>query len=144
LIFFSVQLDGNTQTGGLFRASQGSEGIDIRSAENVSIPPHSYKTVTTNMMFEIPKGHFGLICGRSGLAFTKGVVAFNGVIDNDYTGEVLVLLFNHSEAKFDIKVGQRIAQLILLPSTTHAELADRLALTGCRERGAKGFGSSGQ
>jgi dUTP pyrophosphatase len=95
-------------------------------------------------MFDIPEGYFGLICGRSGLAFTKGVVAFNGVIDNDFTGEVLVLLFNHSETKFDIKIGQRIAQLILLPSTTHTELADQLALSRCRERGGNGFGSSGQ
>ena len=92
---------------------------------------------------EIPAGLVGLIYARSGMACKKGVAPANkvGVIDSDYRGEIIVALYNHSDAAVTIEPGDRVAQIVLAPYITAAfnevqELSDTV-------RGDGGFGSTG-
>ncbi|KAF8661610.1 hypothetical protein AX16_001300, partial [Volvariella volvacea WC 439] len=89
----------------------------------------------------IPIGHYGRVAPCSGLAFKSGVTAFGGTIDADYRGELKVLLRNDSDQEFKVRVGNRIAQLIIEP---YAEVTPTQATTlGSTVRGASGFGSTG-
>ena len=89
----------------------------------------------------MPRGTYGRIAPRSGLAAKHGVDVGAGVIDADYRGEVKILLINHSDVKFDIKKGDRIAQLVL-ERISLAELNEVSELEET-QRGQKGFGSTG-
>jgi dUTP pyrophosphatase len=86
-------------------------------------------------------GVYGRIAPRSGLAVKHGVQTGAGVIDPDYTGELKVILFNHGSEKFEIKKGDRIAQLILEKCET--PLIDEVEEIKDTQRGTRGFGSSG-
>ena len=89
----------------------------------------------------IPKGYYGEICPRSGLALKNGVVAFNGTIDSGYLGVVYVLLFNFSNDNFSVEKGNRIAQIIFKKYETVSFLFEEFIFD--IERGIKAFGSSG-
>ena len=99
--------------------------------------------VHTGLSAEIPEGYCGLIFARSGISVKRGLAPANkvGVIDADYRGEIMVALHNHSEIAQTVEVGERIAQLAIVPFL-HAEyeLADELSDT---VRSAGGFGSTG-
>ena len=90
---------------------------------------------------QIPKGYYGEICLRSGLALRNGVVAFNGTVDSGYFGVVYVLLFNFSSEKFSVEKGNRIAQMIFKKCENVSFSFEDLDFDS--ERGVKGFGSSG-
>lgn len=99
------------------------------------------------MAIVCPEGTYGRIAPRSGLAVKSGISTGAGVIDADYRGEVKVLLFNHSDADFNIEKGDRIAQLILERIyTPEIEVLDDNAweVENNTERGAGGFGSTGK
>jgi dUTP pyrophosphatase len=127
------------------RAHDGDAGYDLHAAEALSLAPGARASVGTGVAVAIPAGHAGLVLPRSGLALRHGIALVNapGLIDAGYRGELRVLLLNtdRSEA-FEVSVGDRIAQLVLV---RHAapELVevDRL---GDSPRGAGGFGSSGR
>jgi len=124
------------------RASALSAGYDLASVENTVVPARQRKLVKTGLSFSIPEGHYGRVAPRSGLALKKGIDVGAGVCDADYTGEVCVILFNHSDDDFVVNEGDRIAQFILEKiSTPDIEVATELNET---ERGSNGFGSSGQ
>jgi dUTP pyrophosphatase len=99
--------------------------------------------VGTGLYLEIPVGYEAQVRPRSGLALKHGVTVLNapGTIDADYRGEVGVILVNLSDSPFEIKVGDRIAQLVISP-VARAEFEDASGLTAT-ERGAGGFGSTG-
>ena len=128
----------------LFRAHTGDAGADIRCAEATTIKPLQRKLLQTSLFVDIPYGYVGFVMSRSGLAAKNGVFVLNspGVIDHGYTGEVKVNLMNLGDSEFQVKVGDRIAQLIIqkieLPYIEHAD-----DLTVTSERGAKGHGSTG-
>lgn len=117
-------------------------GLDIKSAEDITIWPRSRCLIDTGLFLEIPKGCVGLIWSRSGLAAKKGIEAGAGCIDATYRGQVKVLLHNHSDEKYCIKRGERIAQLLTIPVVL-ANYVESEAL-GETERGTGGFGSSGK
>ena len=122
------------------RKSDGAAGYDICCLDKrVVIPPNSQKLISTGLSFTVPDGTYGQLASRSGLS-VKGVTVGAGVIDRDYTGEVKVLLFNHSSDKVYINEKDRIAQLIIkkieLPVV---EEVDSLETT---IRGDNGFGST--
>ena len=124
------------------RKSDGAAGYDICCLEKrVVIPPNSRKLISTGLSFTVPEGTYGQLAPRSGLS-TMGVNIGAGIIDRDYTGEVKVLLFNHTLEKVYINEKDRIAQLIIkkieLPVV---EEVDSLESTN---RGNKGFGSTGK
>jgi len=122
------------------RASAKAAGYDLCSAEDCEIAPGKRSLVKTGLSFTVPDGTYGRIAPRSGLAM-KGVNVLAGVIDQDYTGEVGVILINHNDEPFMVKVGDRVAQLIMEKiETPDVEEVEELEAT---ERGEGGFGSTG-
>ncbi len=127
------------------RASSGSAGLDLAAAVDVTrvLEPGERCLVPTGFVFELPAGYEGQVRPRSGLAVRHGITCLNspGTIDSDYRGEVKVLLVNHGSEPFEIRRGDRIAQLVVAPvsPTVVTEVAE-LSET---ERGADGFGSTG-
>ena len=126
------------------RANEHDAGWDLRAAEAARLDPGARASVGTGVAVAIPEGHAGLVLPRSGLAARHGIALVNapGLIDAGYRGEVRVLLLNTDRvARFEIEVGDRIAQLVIteLPEVEFAE-APSLSETA---RGAGGFGSTG-
>ena len=124
-------------------ATAGAAGMDVLSAENVTIAPGARHAVATGLSVAIPPGYEIQVRPRSGLAFKHGIGVPNtpGTIDSDYRGELKVILINHGAEPFEVRRGDRIAQLVLAPVTL-AEW-DEVAELGDTERGAGGFGSTG-
>lgn len=122
------------------KGSKGSAGYDLCAAESLTIKSGYRKLISTGIALKIPDGYYGRIAPRSGLAVSHGINVGAGVIDNDYRGEIKVLLFNHGESDFTINEGDRIAQIILEPYLVAELLESELDDT---VRGAGGFGSTG-
>jgi len=123
-----------------FRASSLAAGYDIASSADITIARGTRSLVSTGIAFTVPYGTYGRIAPRSGIAVKKGIQVGAGVIDRDYTGEVKVVLFNHGDEDFEIKKGDRIAQLIIEKiDTPEIQLVDELLVS---ERGEGGFGST--
>lgn len=124
-------------------ATAGAAGLDIVSAEDVTITVGAWHPVITGFGIAIPEGFEVQVRPRSGLAFKHGVTVLNspGTIDSDYRGEIMVILINHGKAPFEIKRGDRIAQLVPAPVQRAAiGEVDTLSETA---RGSGGFGSTG-
>jgi len=123
------------------RGSSRSAGYDLSSAHDVTIPAHGKGIAKTDLAIALPSGTYGRIAPRSGLAWKKHIDVGAGVIDEDYRGNVGVVLFNHAKDDLHIKAGDRVAQLIL----------EKIAIAQVKEvkelddtaRGAGGFGSTG-
>lgn len=123
------------------RQTVGSAGYDLHSSANDIIKSKSRKLVSTGLKISIPLGMYGRIAPRSSLACKKFVDVGAGVVDNDYRGEVKVLLINNGAEDFKIEKGDRIAQLIFENcSTPKLEVVSELDET---VRGQGGFGSTG-
>ena len=125
-------------------ASEDAAGLDIASAENLTLEPGARHAVATGFAIEIPRGHEVQVRPRSGLAIKHGITCLNtpGTIDSDYRGEVKVILINLGAEPFEVRRGERIAQLVPAPVlrarfTEAANLAEST-------RGSGGFGSTGQ
>ena len=119
-----------------------SAGYDLSSAETITIPKWSRRLVNTKLRFDIPKGFYGEIKARSGIAIKKGVIAFNGTVDSGYTGFVYVIVFNFSNDDFLIQKGDRIGQIIFQKChSVSFNICEKLI--SISERGESGFGSSG-
>ena len=124
-------------------ATDGAAGMDVVSAEDVTIQPGARHAVATGLALAIPHGFEIQVRPRSGLALKHGITVPNtpGTIDSDYRGELKVILINHGDSAFEIQRGDRVAQLVLAPVTRAAWLeADELDETA---RGQGGFGSTG-
>ena len=124
-------------------ATDGAAGMDVVSAEDVTIEPGARHAVATGLSMAIPHGYEIQVRPRSGLAFKHGITVPNtpGTIDSDYRGELKVLLINHGTEPFAIARGDRVAQLVLAPVVQAAwNEVDELDSTA---RGAGGFGSTG-
>lgn len=119
-------------------------GLDIRSNEQIYIDKGEIFDIETLLAVEIPPGHFGMVVARSGLAFKHQIKLINdvGIIDEDYRGDIGIRLINEGEDPYLIEVGDRVAQLIIIPYIqAELEYVDELEGT---ERGTRGFGSSGK
>lgn len=127
------------------RASAGSAGADLYACIDapVVIAPGRGAAIPTGIAVELPEGHVGLVCARSGLACRHGVIPANcvGVIDCDYRGEVTVFLTCLYDTSYTVEPGERIAQLVVTPYT-QAEFVESDALTETA-RASGGFGSTG-
>ena len=125
-----------------FKASAGAAGYDLYANEEGVIPKNFRSLVSTGVYLEIPEGCYGRIAPRSSLACKHCVDVGAGVVDNDYRGELKVLLINNGEGDFIIKKGDRIAQLIFENySSPTIQVVGALNDTA---RGAGGFGSTGK
>jgi len=131
-------------------ATEGSSGFDLRAnlTESITIKTGERTLVPTGLYFDIPRNMEITIRSRSGLAYKNGVCVLNGIgtIDEDYTGEVGVLLINHGQEPFTINHGDRIAQAVLttvasksLINLTQVDSIDE----NKSERKSGGFGSTG-
>lgn len=118
-----------------------SAGFDICSSENVVVPSNSQSLIHTGLKMKLPAGTYGQLKSRSGLAVKKNIHVGAGVIDEDFRGEVKVLLMNHSNEDFEVHCFDRIAQLIVIPVIRPA-IALSTVLDDT-ERGEQGFGSTG-
>ncbi len=129
-------------------ATEDSAGLDLRAAvsrdEPMMLEPGAFAAVPTGLQIELPRGTEGQVRPRSGLAAKHGVTVLNspGTVDADYRGEVKVLLINHGREAFEIRRGERIAQLVVARhERVVMEPVDELADSA---RGAGGFGSTGR
>ena len=126
------------------QAHEHDAGFDLFAAEAAAIEPGERTSIGTGIALAVPDGHAGLVLPRSGLAARHGIALVNapGLIDAGYRGEVRVLLLNTDRReRFRIEVGDRIAQLLILPVPA-PEFVEAAALTASA-RGAGGFGSTG-
>jgi len=126
------------------RTREGDAGYDLRSVEAFELRPGERRTVPTGVAIALPEGVAGLVVPRSGLAARHGLSVVNGpgLIDPNYRGEIKVVLVNLGEHPFAAEVGDRIAQLLLVPFwSPELQVVDALPES---DRGANGFGSSGR
>lgn len=128
------------------RGRPGDAGLDLATVEPFVLAPGERRVVPTGLAVALPDGVAGLVVPRSGLAARHGVSVVNGpgLIDPNYRGEVRVVLVNLGAEPFEAEVGDRIAQLLLVPfAAPPVEVADVLP-PAPDERGEGGFGSSGR
>jgi len=124
------------------RNNLSDAGADLRSIENITIPPLSRALINTGLALEIPYGFYGRIAPRSGLAVKYGIDVLAGVVDSSYRGPLGVVLYNTDRDKeFIVNVGDRIAQIIFeehwnFKMEEVSDLSDT-------SRSNNGFGSSG-
>jgi dUTP pyrophosphatase len=128
--------------------TEGAAGLDLVAALDAASPltlaPGARSLVPTGLVFELPPGYEAQVRPRSGLALKHGITVLNspGTIDSDYRGEVQVILANLGQAPFEVRRGERIAQLVVSP-VTHATLVEVHKLSNTL-RGKGGFGSTGK
>ena len=126
------------------RGSAGAAGYDVSASESGIVPARGRLAVGTGIALTAPSGTYARVAPRSGLA-VRGIDVAAGVVDADYTGEVKVVLCNHTDAPFHVSVGDRIAQLIFerveLPTLVSVDALT--SATDAAGRGAAGFGSTG-
>lgn len=124
------------------RGSDRSVGYDLYSVADTIVPCQAGNTlVATGLAITLPPGCYGRVAPRSGLAVKHCIQVGAGVIDPDYTGEVKVVLFNHGDKDFEVKKGDRIAQLVLERCETPP--IEEINIVEDTERGSGGFGSTG-
>lgn len=127
-------------------ATSGSAGLDLRAAipEPIRLEAGHRVNIPTGIAIEMPSRYMvGLVFARSGLASKHGINLINGVgvIDSDYTGEIICPLYNNGQEAYVINPGQRIAQIVFLPiAVAKIKEVQELKTT---IRGDKGFGSTG-
>ena len=124
-------------------ATAGAAGMDVVAAEDVTLAPGGRHAVATGLAVAIPPGYEIQVRPRSGLALKHGVTVPNtpGTIDSDYRGELKVIMINHGAEPFEIRRGDRVAQLVLAPVTRAGWL--EVAELDETVRGEGGFGSTG-
>ena len=121
-------------------AHKGDAGLDLFSCENCVLYPGERKLVSTGIATEFPEGYVALVWDKSGIA-AKGIKTMGGVIEHTYRGEYKVIMLNTTKESYEIKKGQKIAQLLIQPIVT-AEVEEVSELSKS-ERGEGGFGSTG-
>ena len=126
--------------------SVGAAGMDLRAAvtDPVTLAPGARAAVPTGLAMALPAGFEGQVRPRSGFALRDGVTTLNtpGTIDSDYRGEVKVILANLGAEPFEVKRGERIAQLV--PAEVAAARFIEVESLDDTQRGAGGFGSTGR
>jgi dUTP pyrophosphatase len=125
-------------------ATAGAAGMDVVAAEDLVLAPGARHAVATGFAIAIPPGFEVQVRPRSGLALKHGITCLNtpGTIDEDYRGEVKVILANLGDAPFTIARGERIAQLV--PAPVQRALFEEVAVLDETDRGSGGFGSTGR
>ncbi|KAI8437654.1 hypothetical protein MSG28_011905 [Choristoneura fumiferana] len=123
------------------KGSDKAAGFDLKSAYDYVIPARGKGLVKTDLQIELPSGCYGRVAPRSGLAVKNFIDVGAGVIDEDYRGNVGVVLFNHGDQDFNVAKGDRIAQLIC-ERIFYPDLVEVASLSETK-RADGGFGSTG-
>lgn len=123
------------------RAHATDAGLDLRTPMEVTVPAHGSVVVDTKTHAELPQGCAGLLVSKSGLNVMHGITS-TGLIDEGFTGTILVRLYNHSGEDYTFHEGDKVTQLVVMPVRYEAvEIVD--SINGS-ERGGGGFGSTGR
>lgn len=123
------------------RAHDTDAGLDLYAAERVTIPPHSYAVVRTGTHIELPEGCAGLLVSKSGLCSRFGITT-TGLIDQGFTGEILVTMFNQWDREYYVQQHDKVSQLVVIPVRYEpVEVAEEIS---GGDRGDRGFGSTGR
>lgn len=124
-------------------AHDSDSGMDVRSVEAYTLEPLGRHTFSTGVACDIPEGYDLQVRPRSGLASKHGVVAMFGTVDQGYRGEIGITLINLSNEPYTVKVGDKIAQLVVgeVVKPDSVSWTDNLSST---DRGDNGFGSTGK
>lgn len=123
------------------RAHGTDAGIDLKTPVDDIIIPHKSTVIHTGVHVELPHGYAGLLVSKSGLNTKHGITS-TGLIDEGYTGEIVVKLYNNSDNLFTVHEGDKITQLVLFPVSY--EPLDVVDSIDGGERGDGGFGSTGR
>lgn len=124
------------------RAHSTDAGLDLRSRETVMIWPGAAAVFDTGVHIQFDPGTWGKVESKSGLNVNNSVVSCGGVIDEGYTGEIRVKLYNLGREAYTVHEGDKIAQLVILPYLTPD--MERVTELDETERGSSGFGSTGR
>lgn len=132
-------------SGNISKAHHNDAGFDIHASEDCTIYPQSSASIPTELRIRLPLNHFALVKPRSGMSFKNHIETGAGVIDEGYTGEIKVKLYNNSDNPFHITKNQSIAQLVILPMPSIQVEVEGGAFSSpdtLINRDTKGFGSS--
>ena len=124
------------------RGTPGSAGLDLYSCEEGEIDIMERKLIGTGIKVILPESSFGRIASRSGLSLNYDLDVCAGIVDQDYRGEIKVLLMNNGTAKYKYKVGDKIGQLIIQPYIHMQPKLDTDFDKNITQRNEKGFGST--
>lgn len=123
------------------RAHAFDAGLDLYAREGKTIPARGSAKFDTGVHIAIPPGAAGFLKSKSGLN-VKHDITSDGVIDHGYTGSIVVKLYNHGDTDYEVKAGDKITQLVLVPVLI--DDLEQVESFPDTERGAGGFGSSGR
>ena len=123
------------------RSHETDAGLDLRTPEAVTIPTHGSVAVDTGVHVELPHGCAGLLVSKSGLN-VKHDITSTGLIDEGYTGSIVVKLYNHGDRDYHFYPGDKITQLVVIP--VRYEPVELVEDFDESERGDNGFGSTGR
>lgn len=123
------------------RAHELDAGLDLRSPVDVAVPSGCSASIHTGVHIQLPPGTVGMLKSKSGLNVKHGIVS-EGVIDCGYNGSITVKLYNHSDTAYQVKRGDKISQLVILPVLYLSPVQVDKIEGG--ERGDNGFGSTGR
>ncbi len=124
------------------RAHPTDAGLDIKSPDQHIVPAGGSAVIHTGVHIQLPKNTAGLFVSKSGLNIKHGITS-TGLIDEGYTGEIIVKLYNHTDASYYVAKGDKVSQLVIIPVIYEpVEAVD--SLDGGTERGSNGFGSTGR
>lgn len=126
------------------RAHSTDAGLDIRSPRMAVVRAHGSSVIKTGVHIELPKGTAGVLISKSGLNINHDITS-TGLIDEGYTGEICVKLYNHGTEPYYVQAGDKISQLVVIPVLyVRGELVHNIEEFNDSERGSSGFGSSGR
>lgn len=124
------------------RAHPTDAGLDIRAMYGTCVYAGHSEVIRTGIHVQLPPGTAGLLVSKSGL-MVKHDITSTGLIDESYSGEIVVKLFNHGHSDYAVHAGDKVTQLVVVPVLYEAvEIVDEIERTG--DRGEDGFGSTGR
>lgn len=129
---------------GAYMPSRGHKtdaGLDLRTPKAVTVPAYGSVAVDTGVHVALPHGCAGLLVSKSGLN-VKHDITSTGLIDEGYTGSIVVKLYNHGGEDYEFKAGDKVTQLVVLSAV--CEPLEQVSAFNLTERGDNGFGSTGR
>lgn len=129
---------------GAYMPSRGhatDAGLDLRTPKAVTVPAYGSVTIDTGVHVALPHGCAGLLVSKSGLNVRHGITS-TGLIDEEYTGSIVVKLYNHGSEDYEFVVGDKVTQLVVIPVVR--DPLEQVAAFRPTDRGDDGFGSTGR
>lgn len=123
------------------RGHKTDAGLDLRTPKAVTVPAYGSATIDTGVHVALPHGCAGLLVSKSGLNVRHDITS-TGLIDEEYTGSIVVKLYNHGGEDYRLAAGDKITQLVVIPVVY--ESVEQVSAFKATERGDNGFGSTGR